>query len=54
MRIYQARFMRYLENRGIIPATPRKIWAFVGDGETRRAGIAWARSRWARARSSTT
>ena len=32
--IYQARFMRYLENRGIIPATPRKVWAFVGDGET--------------------
>ena len=32
--IYQARFMRYLENRGIIPATERKIWAFVGDGET--------------------
>ncbi len=32
--IYQARFMRYLENRGIIPTTPRKIWAFVGDGET--------------------
>ncbi len=32
--IYQARFMRYLENRGIISATPRKVWAFVGDGET--------------------
>src|SRR5262245_26351927 len=32
--IYQARFMRYLEHRGIIPETPRKIWAFVGDGET--------------------
>src|SRR6202166_2014118 len=32
--IYQARFMRYLENRGIIPKTPRKIWAFVGDGES--------------------
>jgi pyruvate dehydrogenase E1 component len=32
--IYQARFMRYLENRGIIPPTPRKVWAFVGDGET--------------------
>jgi len=32
--IYQARFMRYLENRGLIKATPRKIWAFVGDGET--------------------
>ena len=31
--IYQARFMRYLENRGLIPKTPRKIWAFVGDGE---------------------
>jgi len=32
--IYQARFMRYLENRGLIERTPRKIWAFVGDGET--------------------
>src|SRR5579884_1251059 len=32
--IYQARFMRYLENRGIIPATERKVWAFLGDGET--------------------
>jgi pyruvate dehydrogenase E1 component len=32
--IYQARFMKYLENRGLIPASPRKIWAFVGDGET--------------------
>src|SRR5437016_6676745 len=32
--IYQARFMRYLENREIIPVSPRKIWAFIGDGET--------------------
>ncbi|MGD0302123.1 MAG: pyruvate dehydrogenase (acetyl-transferring), homodimeric type, partial [Bryobacteraceae bacterium] len=32
--IYQARFMRYLENRGIIPVTGRKVWAFLGDGET--------------------
>jgi pyruvate dehydrogenase E1 component len=32
--IYQARYMRYLENRGIIPKTPRKVWVFVGDGET--------------------
>ncbi len=32
--IYQARFMRYLENRNLIRKTPRKIWAFVGDGET--------------------
>src|SRR5882762_7048376 len=31
--IYQARFMRYLENRGIIPRTPRHVWAFLGDGE---------------------
>ena len=31
--IYQARFMRYLENRGVIPPTPRKIFAFLGDGE---------------------
>jgi pyruvate dehydrogenase E1 component len=31
--IYQARFMRYMENRGIIPPTPRHIWAFLGDGE---------------------
>ncbi|MEI8034054.1 MAG: pyruvate dehydrogenase (acetyl-transferring), homodimeric type [Betaproteobacteria bacterium] len=31
--IYQARFMRYLENRGICPASDRKVWAFVGDGE---------------------
>jgi pyruvate dehydrogenase E1 component len=32
--IYQARFMRYLENRGLIEKTQRKIWAFLGDGET--------------------
>src|ERR1035437_2756491 len=31
--IYQARFMRYLENRGILPETPRHIWAYLGDGE---------------------
>jgi pyruvate dehydrogenase E1 component len=32
--LYQARFMRYLENRGLIEKTDRKVWAFVGDGET--------------------
>jgi len=32
--IYQARFMRYLEHRGLIEKTDRKVWAFVGDGET--------------------
>ena len=31
--IYQARFMRYLENRGILKTAGRKVWAFVGDGE---------------------
>ncbi|MDD9816746.1 MAG: pyruvate dehydrogenase (acetyl-transferring), homodimeric type [Gammaproteobacteria bacterium] len=33
MAIYQARFMRYLEHRGITAAGDRKIWAFMGDGE---------------------
>ncbi len=32
--IYQARFMKYLENRGLINAEGRKVWAFLGDGET--------------------
>jgi len=31
--IYQARFMRYLENRELTPRTRRKVWAFLGDGE---------------------
>jgi pyruvate dehydrogenase E1 component len=31
--IYQARFMRYLENRDILQTNARKVWAFVGDGE---------------------
>jgi pyruvate dehydrogenase complex dehydrogenase (E1) component len=34
MAIYQARFMRYLENRGILPPQDRKVWCFLGDGET--------------------
>ncbi len=33
MAIYQARFMRYLENREMIPLSDRKIWCFLGDGE---------------------
>ncbi|MCP4984201.1 MAG: pyruvate dehydrogenase (acetyl-transferring), homodimeric type [Gammaproteobacteria bacterium] len=33
MAIYQARFMKYLENRGIQPQQDRKVWAFMGDGE---------------------
>src|SRR5713101_914381 len=34
MAIYQARFNRYLEDRGIKPVTDAKVWAFLGDGET--------------------
>jgi pyruvate dehydrogenase E1 component len=34
MSIYQARFSRYLENRGLKPVTDAKVWAFLGDGET--------------------
>jgi len=33
MAIYQARFMRYMENRGMVTPSDRKIWAFLGDGE---------------------
>ncbi|WP_420326935.1 pyruvate dehydrogenase (acetyl-transferring), homodimeric type [Mameliella sp.] len=33
MAIYQARFMKYLENRGLIEKQDRKVWAFLGDGE---------------------
>jgi pyruvate dehydrogenase E1 component len=33
MSIYQARFLRYLENRGLNPVSDRKVWAFMGDGE---------------------
>ena len=32
--IYQARFIRYLEDRGLAAPSDRKVWAFVGDGET--------------------
>ncbi len=31
--IYQARFMKYLHNRGLIDMGDRKVWAFLGDGE---------------------
>ena len=34
MAIYQARFMRYLEHRNIVHTEGRKVWAFLGDGET--------------------
>jgi pyruvate dehydrogenase E1 component len=33
MAIYQARFMRYLKDRGHLAPEGRKVWAFMGDGE---------------------
>jgi pyruvate dehydrogenase E1 component len=34
MAIYQARFMKYLQGRNILDSSGRKVWAFLGDGET--------------------
>lgn len=34
MAIYQARFNKYLENRGLKTPSDSKVWAFLGDGET--------------------
>src|SRR5699024_3158226 len=31
--IYQAQFFKYLEARGLIPKSDRKVWCFIGDGE---------------------
>ncbi|MDQ6620644.1 MAG: pyruvate dehydrogenase (acetyl-transferring), homodimeric type [Pseudomonadota bacterium] len=33
MAIYQARFMKYLQDRGMADTEGRKVWAFMGDGE---------------------
>ena len=33
MATYQARFMRYMEHRGLTEPSDRKIWCFLGDGE---------------------
>src|SRR6202161_4763064 len=33
MAIFQARFVRYLEHRGLVPPSDRQDWPFVGDGE---------------------
>ena len=54
--IYQARFMKYLASRGLIDAAKaeqRKVWAFLGDGETDEVESS-APSAWPAARSSTT
>ncbi len=34
MAIYQARFLRYLQHREVLPEQDRKVWCFLGDGET--------------------
>jgi pyruvate dehydrogenase E1 component len=34
MAIYQARFMKYLQGRELLAPSDRKVWAFLGDGET--------------------
>ena len=34
MAIYQARFLKYLHDRGLADTTKRKVWCFLGDGET--------------------
>ncbi len=34
MSIYQARFMRYLKARNLLPLGESKVWAFMGDGES--------------------
>jgi pyruvate dehydrogenase E1 component len=33
MAIYQARFLKYLDRRGIVDTAKRKVWCFLGDGE---------------------
>jgi pyruvate dehydrogenase E1 component len=33
MAIFQARFIRYLEHRGLVKPSDQKVWAFLGDGE---------------------
>lgn len=34
MAIYQARFMKYMDSRGLKPSGDRKVWFFMGDGES--------------------
>ena len=49
MAIYQARFMKYLDSRGLVKTQGRKVWAFMGDGEMDEpeslGAISWPRAR---------
>ena len=52
--IYQARFNRYLHNRGIKDTSKQRVWAFVGDGEMDETRVQMAAYRWPRGRAWTT
>ena len=41
MAIYQARFLRYMQARGITKECDQRVWCFLGDGETDEPEIAW-------------
>ena len=53
MAIYQARFMKYLQDRGLAETEGRKVWAFWATARW-TSPSRWARSAWRRARTSTT
>ena len=44
MAIYQARFLKYLEGRGLASTADRHVWAFLGDGNATSRNL-WAPSR---------
>ncbi len=52
--IYQARNWKYLEGRGLMPKSDRKVWCFLGDGETDEPEIARRDLRSPAAKASTT
>jgi len=54
MAIYQARFLKYLEGRGLAKTEGRKVWAFLGDGECDEPEVARPQFRWVAAKVSTT
>lgn len=39
--IYQARFLKYLHNRGLKDTSEQTVYAFLGDGEMDEVGISW-------------
>src|SRR5215212_7007550 len=53
MSIYHARFLKYLQGRGLAETSDRKVWGFLGDGETDEPE-SLGPSAWPAGRSSTT